>query len=416
MHYRDETITDFYKELINKVRTIILKEPEAQIIGSETEELAQYYFKGHSFAILEFDPEREITWTPEDYVKTIRAHERDHGYQELGDIDFACQRIKVDVPIIFNKDAKEIAKLISSVSYWIPVENEYTWTNRMISFIVETKGYGIKMDEDGMAQAIRGRLNRIKEILKRKNNDINKENINFLNQIRNLIEERKREIKQNKETIEALTKKINIPIKRVVQQGATKICFERRSIIKNIKPIPHLPEDYRLDETKVNEIIEVIDNQSKSFEKTPKALKLLREDNLRDLILSNINSIFQGKATGETFSKNGKTDIYLNIDKGNILVFECKLWGGKKLFLDSINQLRGYLTWRQNYGVLIFFVKVKNFTKILSEVVPLIQESESYINGANVINETHFIGNHRLDDEDRIVKIHYLFYNLFNSN
>ena len=42
-----------------------------------------------------------------------------------------------------------------------------------------------------------------------------------------------------------------------------------------------------------------------------------------------LNAIFSGKATGETFSNKGKTDIYLNIEKGNILVFECKIWGGK---------------------------------------------------------------------------------------
>lgn len=415
MYFSGEFISDYYRNLVNEVRTVILKESEAQIIGSETEELAQYYFKKLSLSPIELDPDRDITWTPEDYVKTIRSNEREYGYQELGDLDFACQRIKVDIPIIYNKDIEKLAKLISSVSYMMPAEKEYSWSNSMISRSIETKGYGIKMNEDGIAQAINGGINRIKEIIERKNNDVNKENINFLNQIKNLIEERKSEIKRNKDTLEALTKKIDIPIKKVIPQGAQKIILEQKTIIKNIKPNPHLPEDYRLDEKKVNEIIEVIDNQSKSFERTPKALESLQEEDLRDLILSNINSIFQGKATGETFSKKGKTDIYLNIDKGNILIFECKKWGGKKLFLDTIDQLRGYLTWRQNYGVLIFFVKAKNFTKILSEILLYIQESQSYLNGERKLNDTHFVGNHRLDDEEKIVKIHYLFYNLYIS-
>ena len=414
MYFNGESISDYYRNLITEVRTVILKETKEQIIGSETEELAQYYFKNFSLSPIEFDSERDITWTPEDYVKTIHAHEREYGYQELGDLNVSCQRIKVEIPIIFNKDLDKISNLHSSVSY-LGGHDKYTWSNNQISFNIETKGYGTNMNEDGMAQAINGGIERIKETIERKNNDINKENENLLSQIRILIEERKSEIKRSKDTLEALTKKIDIPLKKIAQPGARKISLEQKPIIKNIKPTPHIPEEYRLDENKVTEIIEVIDNQSKSFEKTPQALEPLNEENLRDLILSNINSIFQGKATGETFSKKGKTDIYLNIDKGNILIFECKIWGGKKLFFDTINQLRNYLTWRHNYGVVIFFVKVKNFTKILSEILSNIKESESYINGAKKLNDTHFIGNHKLDDEDKIVNIHFLFYNLYIS-
>ena len=79
-----------------------------------------------------------------------------------------------------------------------------------------------------------------------------------------------------------------------------------------------------MDREKVIDIIKLIDNQCLQFEKTPKTYNKFDEPNLRDLILANLNSVFEGKATGETFNSNGKTDIYLNIDKGNILVAECK--------------------------------------------------------------------------------------------
>jgi hypothetical protein len=198
-------------------------------------------------------------------------------------------------------------------------------------------------------------------------------------------------------------------------QGAKKIIVDHKPIVKRIKPNPQLPEEYILDESKVNDILDVLDNQAKSFEKTPSALNSLGEEALRDLILANLNSIFQGKATGETFSKKGKTDIYLNIDKGSILVFECKIWGGKKIFLESIDQLRGYLTWRHNYGVIITFVRVKNFKKVLNEILDDIKTSASYRDSVRQINDTHFVGNHTVDDEDKSVKIHYLFYNLYSE-
>jgi len=365
---------------------------------------------------IEFDSENLTTWSPEDYVKTIPAYGRDSDYRHEGDLEISCQRIKVEIPIKNNNNSFIIARLQSSTSFLGITDKDCSWSDNKISFTIETKGYGYSMNENEIISAINNQIERIHKIIDWKNGDINKENSILFNQIKNLIEERKNDIKRNKDILKAFTQKINIPIKKIKQQGARIITLDQKPIVKRIKPTLYLPEEYVLDETKVIEILEVIDNQSKSFEKTPNAFASLGEENLRDIILANINSIFQGKATGETFSKKGKTDIYLNINKGNILIFECKIWGGKKLFHETIDQLRDYLTWRQNYGVVIFFVRIKNFTKVLSEILSHIQESRSYLNGARKLEDTHFVGNHRLDDEDKIVTIHYLFYNLFKSD
>jgi hypothetical protein len=180
-----------------------------------------------------------------------------------------------------------------------------------------------------------------------------------------------------------------------------------------VKPKPTLPEEYVLEEAQVNDIITLLDNQARSFEQTPKAFKGLGEEDLRDVLLSNLNSVFEGGATGETFSKKGKTDIYLKINKGNILIAECKVWGGKALYEGTIDQLRGYLTWRHNYGIMITFVRIKDFTKILRESQTAIPTHLSYINGFKKIADTHFVSNHRVDDEEKQVKIHHLFYHLY---
>jgi len=37
--------------------------------------------------------------------------------------------------------------------------------------------------------------------------------------------------------------------------------------------------------------------------------------------------------------------------------------GGKKLLHETIDQLRGYLTWRHNYGVIIIFLQNQKFFK-----------------------------------------------------
>jgi len=115
-----------------------------------------------------------------------------------------------------------------------------------------------------------------------------------------------------------------------------------------------------------------------------------------------------------SFSKNGKTDIYLKISKGNILICECKIWGGKLLYETTIDQLRGYLTWRHNYGIMITYVYIKDFTKVLKESEVLIQSHHSYLNGFKKNNETHFVSNNKVDDNDKVVKLHHLFYHLYS--
>lgn len=407
------SISEYYRDALEEIRSVILRESEAQIIGSDVEELAKFYIQDYSLSPIELDPDRGPSLVHENYVKKILAHQRESFYSNEGDLDFPCKRIKVEIPIKLNTGILTLSRLVSSSHSLSYSENQFHWTEGLISFVIETKGYGVSLDEDVTAVEVKKGIERVDEIIRWKNTDLNRENPNLLFRVKNLIEVRKNDLLEDKTKIQALAQKINIPLKKQQPQGAKKIDIDHKPIVKKIKPSPHLPPDYCLDETKVNDILEVLDNQAKSFEKTPRAFISLKEEDLRDIILSNLNSIFQGKATGETFSKNGKTDIYLNIDEGNILVFECKNWGGKKLFLETIDQLRGYMTWRQNYGVIIFFVKAKNFTKILSEILADSQESSSYVNGAKKVNETHFVAKYYIDDPDKNVEIHCLFYNLY---
>jgi len=181
-----------------------------------------------------------------------------------------------------------------------------------------------------------------------------------------------------------------------------------------VRPTPTIPEDYHIDRSKVMDIIQIIDNQGRQFEKTPKTYQNSEEEDLRNVLLVGLNTVFEGKATGETFSNKGKSDIYLNINKGNILVSECKIWAGKQLYINTIDQLLGYLTWRTNYGIMITFARNKDFTKILTEAHQAIQQNPSYKNGFHKISDTHFISHHSLPtDSMKNVEIPHLFYNLY---
>jgi len=128
-------------------------------------------------------------------------------------------------------------------------------------------------------------------------------------------------------------------------------------------------------------VIDLIDNTGALFERTPRVFSALGEEDLRDVILGNLNGVFEGDATGETFNKNGKTDIRLKIESGQILVAKCKIWRGAKGFHDTVEQLLSYLTWRESWAVTINFSRNVDFRAVLEEGERVIQQHPTYVSG-----------------------------------
>lgn len=410
--YNMKSILDYYREILQNVRSEILRETESTIIWTNPDELAEYYFdkfKLNPINIIESD----INYEVKKYLKNIPAHQRDSFYQNEWDLkDVPCEIINIDVPIEKNENIQILSELQSSTFSFSTDSKEFNFSKEKIYFSIETKWYRFDFDENKIVQEIKSKILNLKQLITWKNNDINTENPKLKDNIKALILDRVNTIKKDEEKLISLSKIIDIPLKKKENIEAIKINLHEKFIVQKIKPSVNKPEEYTLDQSKVLDIIYFLDNQWKQFEKTPKSYKNMGEEDLRNVLLVSLNSIFEWKATWETFSNIWKSDIYLNIDKWNILVFECKIWWGEVLYKETINQLRWYLSWRHNFWVMITFSRNKNFTDILNQVENIIKLSNSYTNWFKKINETHFISNHKLEDDKKNVEIHHLFYNL----
>ena len=92
--------------------------------------------------------------------------------------------------------------------------------------------------------------------------------------------------------------------------------------------------------------------------------KLTTENQYRDLLLLTMNTHFED-ATGETFSKQGKTDLRVLVrslreSDGDKVVFkaECKVWRGPRSAAEALSQLVDlYLTEGETRAALIFFAR-----------------------------------------------------------
>ncbi len=78
------------------------------------------------------------------------------------------------------------------------------------------------------------------------------------------------------------------------------------------------------DEEIYGQILDILKNMSLVMEKNPKPFEQLCEEDLRTHFLVQLNGIFVGKATGETFNNKGKTDILITEKGKNVFIGECK--------------------------------------------------------------------------------------------
>ncbi|MGO7154607.1 hypothetical protein [Rhizobium leguminosarum] len=145
-----------------------------------------------------------------------------------------------------------------------------------------------------------------------------------------------------------------------------------------------------LEEAEYQHIMKVMDNMTHVMERSPNAFRTLGEEDIRTHFLFQLNGQYEGQATGETFNAKGKTDILIRVEDKNIFIGECKFWGGKKLLVETIDQLLGYLTWRDAKTALVVFNTNKNFTDMITTALDAVTTHPNYKNGPAKETDTRY--------------------------
>ena len=413
MYYNKLSISQLYDKFYEDIRLKILGEKDSYIIGNSIEELTTYYYQSKNLDLLEIDNEKGESAEIKKQVRTVPASQRDHFYQSDGDLKYEFESIHVTIALKYNPNFQNIlAVRPSTISLsWSP--DDLKWNAYGVDFSLDIKGYGFSKSQDQIASEINWQKQQIYNFLHLVNTEIEKCSITLQSRIRSFVSERKIKLEQDQDKYASLLTQINIPLKKREDEATKRIQIDHKPLVSSVRPTAKQPENFYIDRQKVLDIISVIDNQGMQFEKTPQSFQQSGEEDLRNVILVGLNALFEGKATGETFNNKGKSDIYLNIEKGSILVCECKIWAGQNLYGKTIDQLLSYLTWRENFGIMITFVRNKSFSKVLSEPEQVIISHKTFLNGFKKLSNTHFLSNHHLPGDDlKKVEVHHLFYHV----
>lgn len=168
---------------------------------------------------------------------------------------------------------------------------------------------------------------------------------------------------------------LGIPMKRRDTEPTFAIPAKRRESPAKRPPAAtgkYEPEPI-LDEREYQHILEVLKSMSLVIERNPSSFASLDEEAIRDHFLLQLNGHYEGSATGETFNASGKTDILIRVENRNVFIAECKLWRGSKGFDEAIDQLLGYLSWRDSKCALLVFNKTKDSSAVRQKMHEVMQ-------------------------------------------
>lgn len=257
-------------------------------------------------------------------------------------------------------------------------------------------------------------LKDIRFYLQSQETDIEAFNAGLPARINRAIHSRREKLKKHADIVRGL----NIPLKK--RDGAPDISKVpiRRKLVRPLPPAPNKPAEPGISTEDYEHILSVIRHEGRTFEATPATYAVHDEEGLRDIILAHLNGHYQGEATGETFRRQGKTDIRIEDRDRAAFVAECKVWRGPSEVTEALDQLLGYLTWRDCKTALVIFNKhVAGFTEIQEKAPGIVQKHPNFEKslGSKQAGEWRFVF-HSKEDPEREVIVHVFLFNLYVGN
>jgi uncharacterized protein YdcH (DUF465 family) len=243
-------------------------------------------------------------------------------------------------------------------------------------------GHGTKREFDD-------ELRQIKQNLSHLNTAIDRHNAGLAQLIRTQIQQRKSKLLSDANLASA----IGFPIRRRDGSATTYALpvRKRKPQIERppVPPGPFQPEPV-LAMAEYDEILSIVRNMVRVMEQSPKAFENMGEENLRTHFLVQLNGQYEGGATGETFNFQGKTDILIRYEGRNVFIAECKFWAGEKQYLETIDQILSYLSWRDTKAAVVIFNRNLNFTEVLTKIAEIPPKHQNWKRTIGKLDETSF--------------------------
>lgn len=396
------SIREFFKPIIQRFEKEIESTSESYILNVSVDQYTEFLVEKYSIQVPEINFSEVFA---DNYEKEISSKDFPYSFHMREDEDEKYKKQVIQFFIPINGDS-EILK-------YLPGLNTITLGGGTCSFDVEHNNLKLEVIDfyndpikikEIYDENVRNSHRGYEQLL----SDINSFNNSIKSWAIQKVNERRNNFLKKNEFMSSL----GVPLKKKLDSAQT-FSVPRPNLktkINIVKPLvstqPFKPEP-TLEMEVYNQILKVINDVGKNFERLPSIYKEKGEEDLRDHIIMTLDPNFEyGTVTGETFNKTGKTDIQLRYDSSVIFIAECKFWSGEKGYLKTITQLLNYLTWRDTKASVIVFVRQIDFTSVLSKVENVTRSHLNYIGFVSMSDENWFNYRFHLNgDKNREVKI-----------
>jgi hypothetical protein len=254
------------------------------------------------------------------------------------------------------------------------------------NIIITMRGHDLKTER--VNQVLEAQLKEVEDFLAQQKCFADRHREILPQRLRPIVEERKRKLLIDRQMVAGLS----FPIRARSDSPKTYAAPVARRKIQTPKAAvsqPFAPEPV-LDEVNYGAILDIIHSMTMVMERSPTAFAKMSEEDLRQHYLVQLNGHFDGAASGETFNYQGKTDILIRDKDRNIFIAECKFWGGEKAFLETIDQLLRYLSWRDTKTAIVVFNRNKDFSAVLKTIEVALKKHAHLKKGPVNQGETRF--------------------------
>lgn len=356
-NYFDAFADECRSKLINEINSQI----DSYILNVNVDDLITHLVQKYTFDLPEFHFEKVYVDTIEKDITGLRFPRYDFMISDTTKV-FRKQVIIYHIPYTGDINLLQLRP------------NPYTLMSYEANFDTRQKCVLIEIinfhnDPEKIKQQFNQEVNYLSSNYGNIRNNCQTYNLGLEALVRSTIEARRQQVLQKNSLLASL----GVPMKKKEDVAETfsvpnpklkeKIIVKPIVFEKDFKPEP------ALDDSNYKKILKIINDVGKNFERLPSTYKGKNEEDIRDHLLLILDPNFElGSAGGETFNKTGKTDISLRYDSSVVFVAECKYWRGEKTYLKTIDQLLGYLTWRNSKVAVINFVQNNEFSDVLEKV------------------------------------------------
>ena len=219
------------------------------------------------------------------------------------------------------------------------------------------------------AEQVKGEANSILDKIRKQAENVAKQ----VDRHNNTLEDKAQQVVQERKALllkqANLMASLGVPFYKAEQVPSTFAVptVTKRIVVKPSAPSTSFSPEPTLDSSNYQEILRIIHETGVEIERHPSIYRGKDEETLRDHFIMVLSPHFES-VTGETFNKTGKTDILIRHEKTNVFVAECKFWKGIKAFFKAIDQVLGYLTWRDSKAAIVCFIRNKELGPVLKQI------------------------------------------------